>query len=59
MIKSRGVKWACMWHVWGRGACGFLVRKHEGKKHFKDLSVDGLLILKWVLEMYHGGYGLD
>ena len=29
------------------------------REHFEDLDVDGLLILKWVLEMYHGGYGLD
>jgi len=32
MIKSRGMKWACMWHVWEREACRFVVRKHEGKR---------------------------
>jgi len=52
------MKWACMWHVWGRGACRFLVRKHEGKRALQ-IGIDGLLILKWVLEIYHRGYRLE
>ena len=29
------------------------------REHFKDLGIDGLLILKWVLEIYHRGYRLE
>jgi hypothetical protein len=41
-----------------RGAYRVLVGKHKGKNHFKNLNVDGAIILKWMLTRL-GGCGLD
>jgi hypothetical protein len=35
------------------------VGKPEGKNHSEDLSVDGRIILKWILSKQSGSYGLD
>jgi len=34
-----------------------LVGKPEGKKHSKDLSVDGKIILEWIFEKWGGEVG--
>jgi len=42
-----------------RGVYRFLVGKPEGRNHWGDLGVDGLIILGWI---FRGGmwvYGLD
>jgi hypothetical protein len=42
-----------------RGAYRVLVGKPEGRNHLEDTGVDGRIILKWILEKWDGGRGLD
>jgi hypothetical protein len=52
VIKSRRKRWA------GHATCmedkikntWFLVGKPEGKNHLKDLGMDEIIILKWILK---------
>ena len=51
------MSWA--WHIAGmeerRGAHRILVETTESKSSFKDLGVDGKIILKWIFEKWDGG----
>ena len=38
---------------------GLLVGKAEGRRPLERSRVDGKIILKWILEKWVGGYGLD
>jgi hypothetical protein len=42
-----------------RGACRVLVGKSEGRDHFEDIDIDGMIILKCILKKWDGGYGQD
>jgi hypothetical protein len=42
-----------------RGAYRVFVGKPEGRDNLKDPGVDGITILKWILEKWDGGYKLD
>jgi hypothetical protein len=42
-----------------RGAYRVLVGKPEGKNHLEDPGLDGSIIVKWILETWVGGHGLD
>jgi hypothetical protein len=43
------MRWRGIQHTWERRvACKGLVRKPQGKKHFEDLDVDEMIILKWI-----------
>jgi hypothetical protein len=52
-----------MWHVCAggerRGVYKALVGRPEVKSHWKDLGVDGRIILKWMFKRWDGGCGLD
>jgi hypothetical protein len=52
MIKSRKMRWAGMWHTWGRGEVfrGFCFGGLKGRDHWEDLGVGGRIILRWTLE---------
>jgi hypothetical protein len=45
-----------MWHVWGRGEVrtGFWRRKLRERDHFKDMGIDGRIILKWIFNTWDG-----
>jgi hypothetical protein len=36
-----------------------LVKKPEGRNHFKDSRVDGRIILKWILEKFNRRHRLN
>jgi hypothetical protein len=42
-----------------RGAHIIFVDTAESKSSFKDLGIDGKIILKWILEKWDGGHELD
>jgi hypothetical protein len=42
-----------------RGAYRALVGKPEGRNHLEDPGVDGRIILRWILENWDEGHGLD
>jgi hypothetical protein len=49
-----------MWHRPKIGACRDFIIKPEGKKHLKDLDVDGKNTLKRILSKQYGrGFGVD
>jgi hypothetical protein len=61
-VKSRRMRWAG--HVArmgeGRGVHRFLVRKPEGKNHWRDPDVDdvdGRIILRWIFMKWEGVVG--
>ena len=45
-----------MWHVWGTGEVhtGFWWGDLRERDHMEDLSLDGRVILKWVLKEWDG-----
>jgi len=45
-----------MWHVWGTGEVhtGFWWGDLRERDHMEDLSLDGRIILKWVLKEWDG-----
>jgi hypothetical protein len=50
-----------MWHVWGRRKMFRGVwweNQYEGGR-LKDLSVDGMIMLKWNIKKWDGRNGLD
>jgi hypothetical protein len=51
VIKSRRLRWADMWHAWGRGEVftGFWVGDPMVGGHWEDLDVGGRIILRWTL----------
>jgi len=51
-IKPRIMRrWACGTYG-GEVRTGFWWEKSEGKDYLKDLGVDGMIILKWILRKY-------
>jgi hypothetical protein len=42
-----------------RGVCRVLVGKPEGRRPLGRHKVDVRIILKWIFDMWGGGYGLD
>ena len=42
-----------------RGAYRVLVGKPEGGNNLEDPATDGRIILKWIIEIWDGGYGTD
>jgi hypothetical protein len=51
VIKPR-MQW--MWRVWGRHIQGFSGGNLKERHHLEDLSIDGRLILKWMLRKQGG-----
>jgi hypothetical protein len=47
--------------MWGRGEmnAGICWEKPEGMKPLVNPGVHGRIILKWILEEWDGGHGLD
>jgi len=50
VIKSRKMRWAGHAARMGERRCLYrvLVGELEGKKHFEDPGVDGIIILRWI-----------
>ena len=50
-----------MWHVWGREEVhtGFRWGNLREGDHLEDPHVDGRIILKWVLDEWDRGHGLE
>jgi hypothetical protein len=42
-----------------RVACRVLVGRSEANKRFENLGIDWRIILKWIVEKWDGGHGLD
>jgi hypothetical protein len=49
VIKSRRMRWADMWHAWGRGEVftGFWLGGPKVRDHWEDLGVCGKITLRW------------
>jgi hypothetical protein len=47
-----------MWHVWGRGEVhtGFWWGDLRERDRFKDLGVNGRIVLKWVFKKWDGAW---
>ena len=43
----------------GRGVHRVLVRKPEGKSHWRDQDVDGRIILRWIFRKWEGVVGTE
>jgi hypothetical protein len=56
MIKSRRMKWAGMWHLWGTGELrtGFCWEHPKEIYHLKDIGVDGRIIRKCIFKKWDG-----
>jgi hypothetical protein len=46
---------ACSTYGKSRGAYRVLVKKPKGKKPLKDLGIDGMIILRWILRKWDVG----
>ena len=40
-------------------ACRVLVGRSEANTRFENLGIDWRIILKWIVEKWDGGHGLD
>jgi hypothetical protein len=56
VIKSRRLRWAVMWHVWGRREVhsGFWWGDPREGDHLVDPGVDGRIILRWIFGKWDG-----
>jgi hypothetical protein len=46
VVKSRRMRWTCMWRVWGGGVCkGFWWGNRRVRDHWGDPDLDGRIIL--------------
>jgi hypothetical protein len=57
VIKSRRMRWAGMWHAWGRGEMftGFWLGSPKARDHWEDLGVDGRITLRWTIDRNRWG----
>jgi hypothetical protein len=61
VIKSRKVRWAGYVGVRWRGEAvtRFLWGNLRERDHWRDLGVNGRIILRWIFKKQDVGYGLD
>jgi hypothetical protein len=59
VVKSRRMRWAGMWRVWGRGevSTGFWWGNLRERAHWRDSEVDGRIILRWNFRTWEGVVG--
>jgi hypothetical protein len=56
VIKSRRIRWADMWHVWGgeKRCYKVLVGNLKERRHLKSLGVDWRIVSKWIFKRWEG-----
>ena len=59
VIKSRRMRWAGMWHVWGKGevCTRFWWGNLSERDQWGDQEVDGRIILRWIFREWEGVVG--
>src|SRR5215475_5289460 len=59
VVKSRRMRWAGMWRVWGRreGCIGCWWGNRREKGHCGDPDVGGRIILRWIFRKLEGVVG--
>jgi len=59
VVKSRRMRWAGMWRVWGRGegCTGFRCVNMRERDHWGDPDADGRMILRWIFRKWEGVVG--
>jgi hypothetical protein len=61
VVKSRRMRWANMWRVWGRkeGCTGCWWGNLRQRGHWGDPDVEGRIILRGMFRKLSGLWGLD
>jgi hypothetical protein len=56
IIKSRRIRWAGMYHEWGRRGprVGYWWESQRERVHYEDQDIGGWIILGWILERWEG-----
>ena len=59
VVKSRRMRWASMWSVWGRGegCTRFWWGNLRERDHWGDPDADGRIILRWIFRKWEVGCG--
>jgi hypothetical protein len=59
VIKSRGMRWSGVWHVWGKVEVRteFWWRNLTTRDYLEDLGIDSRIILNWIFKNRMGGMG--
>ena len=57
VIKSRRMRWAGTYHIWGRGEVytGFWWGNLRARDHLEDAGIDGRIILRCIFSKWDSG----